>query len=316
MPRLDDAGMHRARRRLRESRGRPRGRTRPLAGASPSVRRTGLSHGWPSGMRPCCSQTSRSNRCACGCVAVSDGIRASERRAAADGERVVGIEGQHRDQPQRRRLPARRTRRTGARRAPVRAAVARTNSATGHSGTSAHGRRWRWPAGRKEWWRSWRREKVVRPRRSRPRASTAGVNRPSHSDSRSSTSGGTITPAVSTKRRPRRPRGRARPAVHDGEHHPGQSEERQQQAAQEHRRRPRRARSPSAARTISSSLKNGPNGGQAVTANMPGDEDRRRARREQRPCRAPRPSTADPAARRMLPALRNSAPLVRLLLHT
>ncbi len=61
--------------------------------------------------------------------------------------------------------------------------------------------------------------------------------------------------------------------------------------------------------------KNGPNGGSAVTANM-------LVTKSAAECgvNEAMPRTAsmegDPAPRRMLPALRNKAPLVRLLLHT
>ena len=94
-----------------------------------------------------------------------------------------------------------------------------------------------------------------------------GVNRPSHSDSPSRTSGGTITPAVSTKRRAfSRVVGRGRPSV--------MPKTTRVSPKNTSNRQPRKiAVAPpdpeaSAARTTCSSLKNGPNGGKAVTANM------------------------------------------------
>ena len=61
-------------------------------------------------------------------------------------------------------------------------------------------------------------------------------------------------------------RGGARPAVDDREHQPRQTEEREQQRDRGTRGRHQPCPVSSAARTMRSSLKNGPNGGQAVTA--------------------------------------------------
>ena len=68
------------------------------------------------------------------------------------------------------------------------------------------------------------------------------------------------------------------------------------------------------ARTTCNSLKNGPKGGQAVTANIPVTKS---AAERGVSTAMPRTSSinGEPAARRMLPALKNNAPLVRLLLQ-
>ncbi len=70
-----------------------------------------------------------------------------------------------------------------------------------------------------------------------------------------------------------------------------------------------------AARTIRSSLKNGPKGGHAVTTNIPVTKIA-----ADRGVSAAMPLTSSivraPAARRILPELRNSAPLARLLPQT
>ena len=69
------------------------------------------------------------------------------------------------------------------------------------------------------------------------------------------------------------------------------------------------------ARTMRSSLKNGPNGGQAVTASIPTTNIRAESG-DRHAMPATSSTVRPPAARRMLPAVRNSAPLVRLLFQT
>ena len=130
----------------------------------------------------------------------------------------------------------------------------------------------------------------------------------------SSTSGGQMTPAVSTNRRAFALSPPARASVHDAEYYASHPEECEQQAAEKHG-----GGGPwpvaSAARTTRRSLKNGPNGGQAVIANMPVTKST-----AERGVSIDMPRTwsieAEPAARRILPALRKSAPLVRALLQT
>ena len=266
-------------------------------------------------MRPCCSQTSRSNRCACGCVGGERGIRAGERRAASDGERVVGIEGEHGDEPRARAF------RHAEPRAQARAALQfapPSRAQTPPPATPAlppTGGWWRWPAGQMEWRRSWRWKKLGDRRR----------------------------PGVAQHRR-------GEEAEPQGQH---QQHQRRQRSRRRFRRSacrspapPVRGRPSTMPKTTRVSPKNASSRQPrniAVAAAVPGrergahdlqfaeeraerrtgrdrehagDKDRRRARREHATCRARRPSKREPAARRMLPALRNSAPLVRPLLHT
>ena len=144
--------------------------------------------------------------------------------------------------------------------------------------------------------------------------SGAGVNNPSHSDRASSTSGREDRSAVSANRR-LSTAPLSRPAVDDREDQARHAEECQQQAAEEDDgrepvARPQRHPHHSQLAEERTERRAGRDGEHA------GHEQRRRARRERSPRHAPRPPMRAPAARRMLAALRNSAPLVRALVHT
>ena len=240
----------------------------PLAGAPPSPLRTGFSHGWPSGVRPCCSQTSRSNRCACGWVGVSadTGLANGVLRATASvlsaskaitaTSRVAPPSGTP-NQAQRR-APRSSSAAVAAdefRRRPLRHLRPRKAGAVGQQG--------KWSGGAHGGGKSWA-TAAVQASRSTPawpaRARGTGPG---------AAAAATITPAVSRRRvsafaLPRRAAGRPRCAK--------TTRVRPKKASS---RQPRNiaAAAPcpvsKAARTTSSSLKNGPKGGQAVTANIP-----------------------------------------------
>ena len=162
------------------------------------------------------------------------GIAAGERRAAPDGESVVGIEGEHGDEARacafrhaepraqpRAAIQFGRRRAHEFRRPATRALPPREAGGVGQQGKwsgCAHG------VG-----------KSCATAADQASRNIAGVKSPSHNDRPSSTSGGTITPAVSTKRLPLGFARRARASVHDAEDHAGQPEEREQQAAEKHR---------------------------------------------------------------------------------
>ena len=218
MARLDDAGVDGADRDLVDL-AAIHAEELAVRGRVAAVRRTGLSHGCPPGVRPCCSQTSRSNRCACGWVCRERRIAAGERRAAPDGERVVGVEGQHGDEACAR-PPARRTRRTGGAPRSNSAAVARTNSAAGQlrhvrpGDAGGVGQQGKWGGGAHGVGKSWATAAVQASRRSSGWQARAKGTGPAGA------SGGRITPAVSANRLPFAFVAGARAAVHDRQRPP------------------------------------------------------------------------------------------------
>ena len=274
-----------------------------------------LEPGWPSGIRPCCSQTSRSKGAPADARQSSAGYAPVERRAASDGERVVGIEREHRDQLARRLPPARRTRRRAARRGPTPPPWRATKSAAATPAPPPRQRRSPLASRAKGSTRSWRGQELRDSAADQASRSTAGVKRPSQSAETEQ------APAAARSRRrfgeasairPRRP---SRPAVDNREHEARQPEETQKADTRGSSAGAVHARSRAPRARSRSSLKNGPKGGHAVTANMPVTKIA-----AERGVSTAMPRTSSIVRRRRpggcCPRSGTSAPLVRLLPHT
>ena len=224
MPRLDHARVHRPTATSWTSAPDPeripdrRARRRVLAHR--------LEPGWPSGFSPCSLPDLPLEQ-----MGLRDGwgerrIAAGERRAPANGERVVGVVGDQGDKPGRAGL---RHPEPGAE--PGAAVQLRrgapTSSGAGNSGTSAQGRPVPLARSAKGRACSWRREEFARPRpvQAPPQGGRLSRGRAT-ARSPSGESGGMITPCSSPgsacRRHPRPTRGLS---VDHGEHEPGQAEE-------------------------------------------------------------------------------------------
>ncbi len=317
MSRFDDAGVHRPDRDFVDfaavdAEEIPRGRAR-----RPMFCAHGLEPRMPSGLSPCCSQTSRSNRCACGWVGGERRIASGGRQAAADGQRVVGIEGDHGHETGAGAFRHAKPRAEAARRGPIRPPSRGRIPPPATRAPPPREDWWRWPAGRMEWRRSWRGKELGDGGRPGFAQAPPGSPSPSHErEAQQAAAAATMTPAVSRTRWSRalaaRTRGRPSTMAKTTRVRPKKANSRQprkmarRQSVSGRERRPQHPQ-------FAEKRAEGRTGRDGKHA---GDKDRRRTRRQPRPCRARRPSTRAPAARRMLPALKNSAPLVRPLLQT